>query len=297
MSLDKPKIDENFVSYVLDTYDLSDRTRERIERTALFWLRDNGVTDFDEAYTYIDRLAMGPELLHRHWLVSLDDKVGYTDRTLHEIIGTDDEETKKIFETLQRRRKLTGQEVVECLSYVLDRQDTEILSKLMENHNLEFDVSWNYLLENAEQIGERIRQVYERYEQDGVILLPRRPIISVSFDPFEVEFGRERRHQLTRGEIDTIPITFQRLGNNASATARHLGYSVPTITRHLRNEGYGYLIGTPEGNSSLADDEVDRMAKEWLKFKSRGESLNAFARDFGRDRFTVYKHLSRRKVL
>ena len=27
------KVDENFVSYVLDTYDLSDRTRERLEKT------------------------------------------------------------------------------------------------------------------------------------------------------------------------------------------------------------------------------------------------------------------------
>src|SRR3989344_1774739 len=110
MTVDNLQVNEEFVSYVLDTYDLPKRTRERLEKTALFGLRENGITDFDEAYRYVDRLAMGSELLHGRWMLSLDEKVGYTDRTLHEIIGTEDEETKKLFENLQRRRKLIGNE-------------------------------------------------------------------------------------------------------------------------------------------------------------------------------------------
>jgi len=263
------KVDENFVSYVLDTYDLSDRTRERLEKTVLFRLRDNGITDFDEAYSYIDSLAMGTELRHHAKIRSLDEEVGETERTLHEIIGTEDENLRRLFEDLQSRKKLSGQEVVECLSYCLDRQDTEILSKLMERQRVEFDVSLDYLLDNAEEIGARIRQTAQKYERDGIILFPKKLIVSVSFDPFEIKFENRIGINLTEEEQDVVIKAYKLFGGSASAAAKHLGYSGRTIIKYWRKVG----LHIQEGRRDLQDEDISNIISAHSRF--RGNATKA----------------------
>ena len=266
------KVNGDFVSYVLDTYDLSEEQREKLARTSLFRLRDDGITNFDEAYTYIDTLAMRAQSRHRARMRSLDENIGETKRTLHEIIGKEDDGIRRLFEEGQERKKLSGQEVIEYLFYCLDRQDIDVLSRLMEGQKVEFDVSLDYLLDNAEQIGERIRGVYERYEQDGVILLPRRQIVSVSFDPFEIEFGNHIGRKLTDEEKSVIVEAYRKFDGNAVAMARHLGYSPATVMKYCREVGLQFREGGGKLNSqkinliisahTLLDGNANNTAKK-----------------------------------
>ncbi len=265
------KVNGDFVSYVLDTYDLSEEQREKLARTSLFRLRDDGITNFDEAYTYIDTLAMRAQSRHRARMRSLDEEIGETKRTLYEIIGTEDNNVKRLFEDVQSREKLSGQEVVECLSYALDRQDTEILSKLMEGQRVEFDVSLDYLLDNAEEIGGRIRQIAQRYEKDGIVLLPRRPIVQVTWDPFNVEFENHQGRRLTEEEINNILVEFKRVGN-VESTARHLGYAGTTVARYLRKRGMGDLIRTHRNNGPVTDEERIAIIQAYKLFQGNSRA-------------------------
>lgn len=278
------QINENLVRYVVDTYDLPEKTRDRLARTALFRLRDNHVASFDEAYAYIDNLAMGiDELRQRYISRSLDQKVGETERTLHEVIGIEDKGIERLFEDEQnKRRKLSGQEVVECLSYCLDRQDTEVLSRLMEGYNLEFDVSWSYLLENAEQIGERIRQVAHRYEKDGVILIPRKPIVQLSFNPFEVEFEKNMGRRLTDEEISVIETAYDKFNGNANAAARHLGYADGTIRRYWRK-----LDFEVQEKKRFQDEDISRIILAYSKY---GGNATVAARELVHGVPTIIKY-------
>lgn len=275
------QVNEDFVRYVLDTYDLSDKTKDRLAKTSLFRLRDNGITKFDEAYTYVDNLAMGVELRHRARIRSLDEEVGKTGRTLHEIIGKEDYNLRVLFEEMQTRRKLSGQEVVECLSYCLDRQDIDVLSKLMEGQKVEFDVSLDYLLENAEIIGERVRQTAQRYEKDGVILLPRRTIVSVFFDPLSIIFGDFRLNDREKNAIRSMYPEFE---GNASAIARELRRHPQTVTRFLRNEDLD--VRNP-GGQPIPEEERDCIIS---LHRLHNGVIRRIAKASGYDQTTVAKY-------
>jgi len=283
MTVNNLQVNEEFVRYVLDTYDLPDKTKERLARHSLFRLRENETTDFDEAYTYVDGLAMGAKLRHHARMRSLDEEVGETKRTLHEIIGQEDDSVRKLLESVQSRKKLSEQEIVEYLSYCLDRQDIEILNKLIGRQDVQFDVSLEYLLDNTEQIGERIRQVAQRYEKDGVILLPRRPIVQITWDPLSVEFKkRTRGDHLTDEEKFAIRRAYWEFDGNASAIGRHLGYSGSTVARCCREAG---LAGF-EKRRKLTFKQEAQIVEAYTKF--RGNALAA-AKTLGHTGTTVLK--------
>ena len=281
------KVDEHFVSYVLDTYDLPDKTRERLKRTSLFRFRENWITDFDEAYNYIDNLAMGAELRSRARIRSLDEEVGETERTLHEIIGnkSSDEGLRKLFGDLQNRKKLSGREIIQGLSFCLDRQDIEVLSVLMGECKIEFDVSLDYLLDHAEEIGERIRQTAQRYEKDGVILLPKRPIVSVSFNYFSVEFEEHRGRPLTDGEITSLVTAHESFGGNATSVARHLGYSKTTVLHYWRN--LGFKVKNHGAHNKVTDEELRAIISAHSEFNG---NANRAARELNRNPSTILKY-------
>ena len=284
MKVDNLQINEELVKYVLDTYNLSDKTRERLARTSLFRLRDNGITDFDEAYTYIDNLATGAELGHIR-MRSLDEEVGETDRTLHEIIGSNssDEGLRRLFGDLQNRKKLSGREIIQGLSFCLDKQDIEVLSALMGERKIEFDVSLEYLLDHAEEIGERVRQVAQRYERDGAILLPRRTIVQVSFNYFSAEFEEHRGKPLTDEEKAVIRAAYLNFDGNASRAARHLGYSPNTVINCCR-EG-GLKIFNPGNRMGFRKREA--LLQAYLRYEGNATKTE---RELGVSIHTVLKH-------
>jgi DNA-binding HxlR family transcriptional regulator len=72
---------------------------------------------------------------------------------------------------------MSYQEVLDVLGDRLDKYDIEVLSALMKRDE-RFDVSPDKLLDNAGAIGQRLRQIVQKYERDGRIIIPRRPIIS-----------------------------------------------------------------------------------------------------------------------
>lgn len=97
--------------------------------------------------------------------------------------------------------------------------------------DMRFDVSPDNLSNGAESIGQRIRQVAQRYETDGIVIVPKRPVISISFEPFSVRFGQSRYDKLTEDEKHEIIRMLWRNMGSVARTARETGYTHQMVRR------------------------------------------------------------------
>ncbi|MDP3986668.1 MAG: hypothetical protein Q8P81_00390 [Nanoarchaeota archaeon] len=282
------QVNEEFVRYVLDTYDLPERTRDRLVRHSLFRLKDNEVNDFNEAYTYLNRLATEAELRHHAKMLSLDERVGKTERTRHERIGADDTNLVSLLESGETEETLSGQEVIEYLSQTMDHQEIEVLTTLLGDQKIELEASPNYLLENAEQIGARVRDLAQRYEKEGILLIPRKQVVQVEWDPFRVKFHVRRGRPLTEEEKEIIRNAYNLFGGNAKRAAEHLEYAPASVRKTWRSAGFKINPSGP-----LYNPNDPRHIKVIETYKKNGGDMTKTAEDLGRSMNYVWNHVKK----
>jgi len=250
------EITEDLIRSVVNTYNLSEVAKAKLTGFLFFRIKDIGIQSFDEVYSYIDKFAFDSELMQPSRPRSLDKDILEGTRTLHDIVGKEDSFTKDILNT-NPPRNISGEEVLNYLSGAVDKQDVRVLSELIADSDIEFEVSPEYLLRNAEEISRRTREVSQRYEKNGIVLLPKRPIVSISFNPFDVQF---KKGHLTDEEKAVLVKSYSEFNGNAAAVARHLGYDTSTVLRHwksadLETRSSGSLL-TPEVNEIISLHEA-----------------------------------------
>lgn len=188
------------VREIVETYELPPRLADKIALIAKIRLAELGLTRFDDVYRYIDYLV------RRHTTespydrtVSLDSPIsphsdsGYT---LHDVIGTEDRaqtEEHVGYKYREDQERLHAHEVLEILREHVSGQSSDILKHLLDHNNGGYvNFSPEEIAANIEYIQTRLNEMTNRFEINGNLVIPRRPIVSVHFDPLEIRFGRRR---------------------------------------------------------------------------------------------------------
>ncbi len=145
----------------------------------------------------------------------------------------------------------------------------ERLEKIYDEERISFI---NSLLQSGDEINPEIREILsefaEKYKVGNSIILPPRPIVSVNFNPFSIEYGpdypldiiakywrknwrkirnrrNERNEELMREHKDFIFKIYNLYSGNATRAAQNTIYSKGTFLRHWRKSGLEVKISKP----------------------------------------------------
>lgn len=192
---------ENFVREIVETYGLVPRLQERLIRIANRRIAELSLNSSQDVYSYVDYLVGRFNISREERLtVSLDSKIEPDSKTTFgELIGAQDPNLLAI-QTSPPDSYARISEVVGILRGKLSDVDFAILIQLAHRgmgpltaSPEELTLSKDEIIANLPQIQERIGILARHYERDGRIVLPRKPIVYVQFDPaFYVKFGKRR---------------------------------------------------------------------------------------------------------
>jgi len=178
---------------IIATYELAPKLGEKILNIAQRQQEEIGFSNFLEAYNRVAYLIdLFLEKRHDQNLVRLDCK---SDRnhSLHEIIGKEDDSLSQLInEEMQVTKDVTLKEAWDFLQEGIDQEMLQKMKKLFSAYfEIHLDLNQEQLFSLKEVIEERIQEVFLKYVKDGKILLPRRPIKRISFNPnLKIEFAR-----------------------------------------------------------------------------------------------------------
>ena len=277
-------MDEATVREIVHSYGLSPKLEYRITRIATRRIAELGINGFDMAYSHIsdlvDRFRAPFGEMSRDSPVSqnssltLLDSIGMQDNNLTLLSGghveNEDEENPEV---------LPEEVVTGILSGVLDRTDLALFSQLIGNTRglRGFDISPDEILVLAPKIQERLEILAKKYEINGRLIIPQRPVISVQFDPyFSIRFRRRsfgndplaffKEHSdiyqgLSRSDLDRVDGSlYQTLRNRGQ-----LDLAIPTkrINPRIKYRGYesplAYFQAHHEKYATLTRSELEHL--------------------------------------
>ncbi len=186
------------IESIVKTYDLSPRLEERITRIASRRIEELGITSYDDGYTYIANLIDKFQSYHRtRLLISLDSPVSIDGRlTLNEILRVEDSSLDYIPNEKNHQGNLSFDELLYAIKGQIADRNLETLSQLAGNIPSKVfleGISLDEVLAKKDLIEQRLEELSNQYKRNGRIMMPRRPIISVSFSPFlKIKFGRRK---------------------------------------------------------------------------------------------------------
>ncbi|MFH1445542.1 MAG: hypothetical protein ABIF08_03620 [Nanoarchaeota archaeon] len=175
---------ENMVKYILDTYELKPRFREKIERVAIeganYWF----IHDFDTLYGYISDLIEKSRGFYKT-IESLG---------IESANSVEHEYQEHLFS--EESNAVPVSEIPVILDGQLDNRYAGILSQLLsmyeDNPGNPLEIFPEAVLDTIEHIKETLDELERLYGVNGEILMPRRPIISIECNPLAIKFGRRR---------------------------------------------------------------------------------------------------------
>lgn len=176
---------EETVSEILETYDLSRRRREKIAEISVRRLNQSAVFDFDSVYEYVAYLV---DTFMRLPVVQLSENLRLKQTPVYNqmIIGPD-----VLFDDAQY---MTLNEALSFLENELDHLDMQILRQLLhpveDCGDIRVEINPDYLRENLVQVQKRIKQVATILDDKGRVVIPKRPVKEIKFDPFVIRFGK-----------------------------------------------------------------------------------------------------------
>lgn len=243
---------------IISTYDLPRSLERRLVYIAYQKVKEFDITRFDDIYEYIGYLVEKHRIPYGDRVaLRLDGAItSGSEAILKEWIGIKDSRLVDLLETGEESTGLSINEAVSLLDGRLDRLDLELLKQLAShdsNSTLLLPISREKVVENAGQIQQRIRELAEAYAYDGHWVIPRRPVVSVGFNPFRIKFGPRR--------YDGNPLAFFRAneeiyGRMSRSQLRHFDHALEVA---LRQAGQLSEAMPSERLHKLSQEAVDNI--------------------------------------
>ena len=190
--------DEKLIREIVGTYELPERTKEKIIRIAKRMIEEKVLASFDDQYRYISELVEKFQFPFRELrALRLDSPVIWgSNTTFHKLIGYNNPDLGRLFEDEENKAVMSAYEAVDILREQIDKSDFDLMLQLLyheDNSDITFHALPEQIISYAPQIQERLEALIKKYERGGRFVIPRRPIVYVKFDPsFLVKFGNRR---------------------------------------------------------------------------------------------------------
>lgn len=183
-------VDEGVVRSIVETYELPEKLEEKITWIAMTRLNEMFMNLFDDQYRYIAGLIdkFRAPYNERYW-TNLDSTSSASNpRTLHETHGYEDRNLKGLTEDDHETKNLRISKALAILEQALEKPQYDFVVELLDAVNGDFNVELTHVSENIDAIRNRLEELAERYRRNGKIVMPRRPIKKVKFDPLSIVF-------------------------------------------------------------------------------------------------------------
>ncbi len=188
----------NYAIEILETYSIHPRLKDKITRIAIKKINELHLFTFDEQYQYIDWLItkFKNRLANKHLhQLSLDTQLSRdSETTFHDVVGIEDPDLEKLLGP-EPKGLLPVYEIPRILRGYISKFTLKILRQLLHpisdkkvstGHVL--NTSRDEIIKNANKIQERLEQLAQLYGEGGKIVIPRRPIACVDFNPLSIRF-------------------------------------------------------------------------------------------------------------
>ena len=185
--------DEELVEQVLETYELPSRVKERIKGIAVRRINELQIHSFDSVYRLIGDLVEAFSVpFAERYVLRLDSRVPGTTSTFYEIIGSEDKDLLSLFED-QEPDGLSLDQAISMLETHVDEKYAHLVRQLFSRSNdigSIVDISPKEMTDSLHQIEGRLSALYFKYEINGRLVIPRRPIVAVKLRPLTIRFDR-----------------------------------------------------------------------------------------------------------
>ena len=264
-------VDIDLIRLIMETYDFTPKTREKIVSVAISQIERKGLDSVERIYTYVCNLAEWFQSKFKHSPLSLEDKLsGDLGLTIGETLGIEDANQQAVLRTgsfsLDNALVLLRDHLTEAEQRLLDHLSGDETNLFRMNPE-EFSLQKELLTESIQQIRQRLEIIAARYERDGKIVIPRRPIVSVQFEPeFSVRYGLRR--------YNGNPIAIYREDTAVQGLSRSgLKRADQSLYVKLRQTGQ-IAEAIPEVLSHLPDSEVKRIIEAHGKYKGNASKAS-----------------------
>ncbi|MBS3163693.1 hypothetical protein J4427_03330, partial [Candidatus Woesearchaeota archaeon] len=187
-------VNENLIRFIVETYELPKPLEEKIFRIAYTTIKDLGLSGFDSQYRHIANLIEKFKAPYQErFFLRLDSSEDFTEKQSHEIIGFEDNNLERVIALEEENKGLISfREALGILEHELDREDYLFLNALVNlgNYDITNKKFNSLLLKDPSNIQDEIRILRNRFEINGVFLLPPRPILDLQFNPLKVKFNK-----------------------------------------------------------------------------------------------------------
>lgn len=182
---------EKSVDSVVRSYDLPKNIEERLIRIAQRRIEELQLFSFDEQYEYIAHLV---EKFTTKPSASLDATIRGEngDLRLYDIIAAPEERPFEPISEMEEEKLIPVTIVPDLLKNKISEKSSAVLGQLLQTISPEqrLGIFPTTVVENAEEINARLEELAAQYEVEGRLVIPRRPITYITFDPLSIRFGR-----------------------------------------------------------------------------------------------------------
>lgn len=180
------------IEEIIETYELPERLTKKIVGIARRQIEERDIYSFDSIYGRIAELVEKFQVPFKEArALRLDSRITHgSESTYHDVIGIDDPNLSRRFEYENNREVLSATEVLNILRDKIDPLDFDLLKQLVEsNKRIMLHMSSEELLSSVGEIRDRLEELAQEYVINGRVVIPRRPIKYVFFNPLSIRFG------------------------------------------------------------------------------------------------------------
>jgi len=262
------------IQQIIETYELPSKLEERILVIALRRVEEGSIGDFTTTYREIaDLIEAFRTPRQEKYAVRLDSaQRNDNERTFHEMIGNIDPKLDSVSEDAASvPADILPQKIVDQLEEKVDEMTLRKMKEVFGDYmNFDLGLAPEDIVQSKSIIEARVQQLFERFNVDGKIKIPRRPIKRVTFEPeLRIEFGKRR--------FDGNPLAF--FQENSEVYAGMSKSQLQTFDPSL----YMKLLGTGKLNEAIPEDKRfskhDGGTGKYRGYKSPLEYLRAHRKE------------------
>ncbi len=185
--------DEQTIRFILGTYELPEKLKNKLAWIAEQRLEEMFIDGFDEQYTYIAQLVDDfTKPYNLRFIKSLDAIVSFQDsRTYHEVVGSRSSRIEETQTQSPSQNEFQMCSILDVLKLELKKPHYDFVHYLVR-HAKNVKADPREVSENIEEIKIRVSQLAGKYQANGKVIMPKRPIKKISFDPLHIVFKKRR---------------------------------------------------------------------------------------------------------
>jgi len=187
--------DEKLVKFIVGSYELPGNLRDKILRIATRRLDELSIGGFDNVYRYLANLVESFRMpFNERRALRLDSPLNpNTKTTFLDMLGVQDlslPENRQDEQPIQHYADAA--DLIAVLEMHIGSHELELMKQLLgqAENKLELPFHPEEITQYAEQIQMKLEELVSRYEREGRIIIPPRPIIDIQFNPLVILFGR-----------------------------------------------------------------------------------------------------------